>query len=121
MLKRILIAGFIVCMAGSLLYGQSADETPQTEIKPKFNFDMGIIIGLTSYEDIDGVQEGYQKLVVNMIATPQKQAENDTSSGTQVPPSQPKKPGKKPGFQNFYKTIGLIFSFSKATHQDQAT
>ena len=62
MLKRILIAGFIVCMAGSLLYGQSADETPQTEIKPKFNFDMGIIIGLNSFEDIDGVQNSYQEL-----------------------------------------------------------
>lgn len=62
MLKRILITVFLVCMAVSLLYGQSADETPRKEEEQKLNFDMGIIIGLTSYEDIVGVQEGYQKL-----------------------------------------------------------
>jgi hypothetical protein len=62
MLKRILVTLSFVCMAGPLLFGQAADEIPRKEEKQKLNFDMGITIGLTSYEDIDGVQEGYQKL-----------------------------------------------------------
>ena len=62
MLKKIIIIVFIIFTLCSLLYGQSADETPQPEEKPEFNFDMGIVIGLSNYEDVDGVQNGYQRL-----------------------------------------------------------
>ena len=62
MIKRILITLFLIGLGGTLLFGQTADEIHREREENKLKFDMGITIGLSSYEDIDGVRDGYQKL-----------------------------------------------------------
>jgi hypothetical protein len=62
MCKRILVAFLFVLAVSTRLLGQNGEEVSEKNEKNKLEFDMGITIGLVSYEDIDGITEGYQKL-----------------------------------------------------------
>jgi hypothetical protein len=62
--KKLFILVFFVIVSCSLVYAQSAETVdPEAEKeKPKFDFAMGINIGLSSYEDSTGDQIAFQKL-----------------------------------------------------------
>jgi hypothetical protein len=62
MFKRILITLFFVWFSSTLLLGQNSEEGSVQGEENTLRFDMGITFGLSSYEDVDGESEGYQKL-----------------------------------------------------------
>jgi len=63
MFKRLLLVFVLISMTGSLVFAQTAaEEAAETEEKPTFEFDLGLVIGLASYEDYAGQRKGYQKI-----------------------------------------------------------
>ena len=62
MWQRVLITFFLVGFGSTLLLAQNSDEIQGKSEEKKLLFETGITFGLSSYEDIDGATEGYQRL-----------------------------------------------------------
>jgi hypothetical protein len=62
MTKKILLTLFLVLWGGIWLFAQDAERGTTENGKSPLAFNMGITVGLVSYEDIAGSAQGYQKL-----------------------------------------------------------
>jgi hypothetical protein len=62
MRKRLIPLVLFVFATGSVVFAQTAEQAAPAQKKPAFGFDMGLILGLTSFENFSGQGSGYQKI-----------------------------------------------------------